>query len=371
MIPFIDLHAQRRRLGRQIPEAIDRVLQHGGFIDGPEVTALETALSQRCGDVQVVGVASGTAALLLAFLALKIGPGDAVIVPSFTFAATAEAVARVGATPVFADSDEDTYGIDVVSTAAAVASAERLGLRPRAIVPVDLFGQPVSYKTLTEFASRHDMAVVADAAQSLGATLSGEPVGTLGTMTATSFFPGKPLGCYGDGGAVMTSNDHLASMVRSLRVHGQGVDKYDNVRIGINGRLDTIQAAILLEKLTIFDSEIKLRQQVAQRYTDLLAEVVTTPRVDAAATSVWAQYTVQLDRRDEVARALKAEGIPTGIYYRRPLHLQSAYRSYPTAPGLAVCERLAGRVLSLPMHPYLDEGTQERIAGAVVRAVRS
>jgi dTDP-4-amino-4,6-dideoxygalactose transaminase len=370
--PFIDLQAQRRRLGDRIDRAIGRVLEHGRYILGPEVAELERQLAAFCGARHVIGCSNGTDALVLALRAKGVVPGDAVLVPSFTFAATAEAVALVGATPVFLDVAEDSFNLDPAGIAAGVTAAKAAGLRPRGLVAVDLFGQPADYDALADAAAAHGLWLVDDAAQSFGAAWRGRKVGTLAEITTTSFFPAKPLGCYGDGGAVFTDDDEIAELLRSLRVHGQGTDRYDNVRIGINGRLDTLQAAILIEKLAIFPEEIAVRDRIAARYNAALGDVAIVPRVAPDATSVWAQYTLRLPGhdRDAVAKALAAEGIPTAIYYPIPLHRQQAYRHYPVAGnGLPVSDRLAGDVLSLPMHPYLDAATQDRIVATLRRAV--
>ncbi len=367
-IPFIDVAAQRRRLGRAIDDAIARVLAHCQFIQGPEVRALETALATFCGARHAIACSSGTDALRLVLMAWGIKPGDAVIVPAFTFCATAEVVALAGATPVMADVDAETFNLDPASCERAVATAKRLGLTPRAMIPVDLFGLPADHDAMAAIAAAHGLRVLDDAAQAFGATYKGRKLGALATASATSFFPAKPLGCYGDGGAVFTDDDELAARVKSLRVHGEGADKYDAARIGITGRLDTIQAAILLEKLKIFPEEIVARNAVAQRYASGLAGVATVPGVGNGSTSVWAQYTIRLTpgRRDAVAAALKAQGIPTAIYYAKPLHWQAAYRGFPVADGGApVSERLAGEVISLPMHAYLDQPVQDRIIAAV------
>ena len=371
-IPFIDVAAQRRRLGRAIDDAISRVLAHCQFIQGPEVSALEAELAAFCGARHAVGCASGTDALLLILMAWEIGPGDAVICPSFTYHATAEMVALLGATPVIADVRAETFNLDPESFERAVATAKACGLKPKAVIPVDLFGLPADHDAIAAIATTHGLKVLDDAAQAFGATHRGRRLGALATATATSFFPAKPLGCYGDGGAVFTDDDALAARIRSLRVHGEGADKYEAVRIGITGRLDSIQAAILLEKLKIFPDEIVARDQVAARYADGLADVATVPRVGNESTSVWAQYTIRLapGRRDGLATALKAQGIPTAIYYTKPLHRQPAYRDFPVVEGgVPVSERLADEVISLPMHAYLDQPVQDRIVGAVRRAL--
>jgi dTDP-4-amino-4,6-dideoxygalactose transaminase len=371
-IPFIDVAAQRRRLGRSIDDAVARVLAHCQFIQGPEVRALEADLAAFCGARHAIACSSGTDALLLILMAWEIGPGDAVICPTFTFHATAEMVALLGATPVLADVQADTFNIDPESLQRAVATAKRLGLKPRAVIPVDLFGLPADYDAITAIAGEHGLFVLDDAAQSFGASYRGRKLGSLATATATSFFPAKPLGCYGDGGAVFTNDDALAARIKSLRVHGEGVDKYDPVRIGINGRLDTIQAAVLIEKLKIFPEEIIARDKIAARYSAALADVAIVPRVGNESTSVWAQYTIRLapGRRDALAAALKAEGIPTAIYYVKPLHRQQAYSGAPVADGGApVSDRLAEEVISLPMHAYLEPAVQDRIVAAVKRAL--
>jgi dTDP-4-amino-4,6-dideoxygalactose transaminase len=272
--------------------------------------------------------------------------------------------------PVFCDVREDTFNLDTKSFEAAITHARTLGLKPRAVIAVDLFGQPADYDAITEIADTQGIAVLGDAAQSFGATYNGRRVGSLCPMTATSFFPAKPLGCYGDGGAVFADDPEVVERLKSLRAHGGGKDKYDNQRIGLNGRLDTIQAAVLLEKLAIFDDEIEKRQQVAEQYTERLGNIVGAPVVPHGLTSVWAQYTITTERRDAVAAHLRECGIPTAIYYPLPLNRQTAYGKYPTAPGdTPVSDRLAGQVISLPMHPYLSEETQDRIVSAVRAAL--
>ncbi|MET3839569.1 DegT/DnrJ/EryC1/StrS family aminotransferase [Bradyrhizobium sp. OAE829] len=367
-IAFTDIVAQRRGLGSRIDDAVARVLEHCQFINGPEVARLEADLAAYCGAKHVVACASGTDALLMVLLARKVGPGDAVFCPSFTFCATGEVVALLGATPVFVDVNEETFNIDIASLKDGISVAKKKGLKPRAIIPVDLFGQPADHDALAEVAEAEKLFVLDDAAQSFGASYKGQPLGTFGLATATSFFPAKPLGCYGDGGAIFTDDAELAETLRSVRVHGQGSDKYDNVRLGLTARIDTIQAAILIEKLKIFPGEIAARDAVAKRYNAGLGNMVIVPRVQQNCTSVWAQYTVRLPGggRDEVANALKAQGIPTAIYYPKSLHQQTAYRNFPVAEGgLPISERLSGEVLSLPMHAYLDEATQDRVIQAV------
>jgi dTDP-4-amino-4,6-dideoxygalactose transaminase len=368
-IPFIDVASQRRRLGPAVDEAVARVLAHCQFINGPEVTALEAALADFCGAKHVVTCASGTDALVMVLMAKGVGRGDAVLCPSFTFCATGEAVALVGATPVFVDVDEATFNIDAASFKRGIATAKRLGLKPRGVIPVDLFGQSADHDEVFAIAVAEGMFVLDDAAQAFGASYKGRRLGGMGVITATSFFPAKPLGCYGDGGAIFTDDAKLAEVLRSVRVHGQGSDKYDNVRLGLTGRLDTIQAAVLIEKLKIFDDEIAARNKVAERYAQGLGNVVTVPRLANGHTSVWAQYTIRLPAgtdRDAFAAALKEQGVPTAIYYAKSMHQQTAYKAYPVADGgLPVSERLSADVISLPMHAYLDEASQDRVIQAV------
>lgn len=368
-VPFIDIAAQRRRLGSKIDDAVARVLTHCQFVSGPEVARFENDLAAYCGAKHVISCADGTDAIVMALMAKGVGPGDAVFCPSFTFCATASPAARAGATPVFVDVDEATFNMSAASLRSGIATAKKLGLKPRAVIPVDLFGQSADHDAIAEVAKAEGLFILDDAAQSFGALYKGRKLGTLGHATTTSFFPAKPLGCYGDGGAIFTEDDELANILRSIRVHGQGSDKYDNVRLGITGRLDTVQAAILIEKLEIFDDEIVARNAVAARYTRELSDVVTVPRIAEDRTSTWASYTIRLPAgtdRDAFAEQLKAQGVPTAIYYARSLHQQAAYRQYPVAGnGLPVSEKLSSEVISLPMHPYLDEATQDRIIKAV------
>jgi dTDP-4-amino-4,6-dideoxygalactose transaminase len=371
-IPFIDLAAQHRRLGSAIDEAIARVLAHGQYILGPEVRLLEADLAGFCGAKEVVSCSNGTDALALILRARGLKAGDAVFCPSFTFAATAEVVAWFGATPVFVDVFNDTFNMDPASLERGIATAKQLGLKPASVISVDLFGQPADYDAIEPVCAAHKLWVLSDAAQSFGASYKGRKVGTIGLATATSFFPAKPLGAYGDGGAIFTDDAELAEILRSLRMHGQGVDKYDNTRIGMNGRLDTIQAAVLIEKLKIFSDEIGKRETIAQCYSEGLKDVAVVPRVLSDCVSTWAQYTIRIGngRRDAVAVALKAQGIPTAIYYPKPLHRQTAYRAYPSAGnGLPVSDAIAHEVLSLPMHPYLGPELQARIIEATRAAV--
>jgi dTDP-4-amino-4,6-dideoxygalactose transaminase len=371
-LPFIDLKAQRRRLGTALDRAIARVLDHGQFILGPEVDALEADLTRFCGARHAISCANGTDALALVLMAKGVGPGDAVICPSFTFAATAEVVAWVGATAVFADVKAETFNLDAASVRKAVDLARKQGLRPVAIIPVDLFGLPADYDAIEAIARDEGLWILSDAAQSFGAVHRGRRIGTIGLATATSFFPAKPLGCYGDGGAIFTDDDELPEILRSLRVHGQGRDRYDNVRIGLNARMDALQAAILAEKLRVFPDEILSRDAAARRYSEALRDIAIVPEVPAGLSSVWAQYTLRLPGvdRDAFQAALKAEGVPTMVYYPRPLHRQPAYARFPAVGGsLPVTEKLAGEVVSLPMHGYLDQRSQDRVISAVRRAL--
>jgi len=359
---------QRRLLGAQVDEAIGRVLAHGRFVLGPEVSELEEQLAAFCGARHCVTCASGTDALQLLLMAQGIGPGDAVFVPAFSFVATAEVVPLVGAVPIFVDVDPDSFNLDPSSLEAAIGLAERLGLKPRCVIAVDLFGQPADYDTIQAIAAPHGLTIIADAAQSFGASLNGRPVGTLGHYTATSFYPTKPLSCYGDGGAIFTDDAGMDDLLRSIRVHGQGKDKNDNIRIGLNSRLDTLQAAILLTKLQLFPQEITARQERARRYSEALADVVRVPGVRADASSVWAQYTLVTQARDEFIATCRQAGIPAAVYYPVPLHAQPGYRRFPASPsGIPNAEWLAQRVVSLPIHAYLDDDAQD----AVIRTVRA
>lgn len=372
-IAFIDLAAQQARIRGRLDAAIASVLDEGAYIMGPDVKRFEEDLAAFCRARHVVSCANGTDALSLALMALGVGAGDAVFVPSFTFAATAEVVPLLGATPVFVDSSPRTFNMDPESLGRCIAEARRLGLEPRAVIPVDLFGLPADLPTIEKIAAAERLDIICDSAQGFGGMIGNRMTGTFGRLTTTSFFPAKPLGCYGDGGAVFTDDAELAALLDSLRVHGKGSDKYDNIRIGLNSRLDTLQAAILSVKLSIYDDEIERRERIAARYTRLLADRIETPFVPEGYRSVWAQYTVKTastEQRQRLQRTLSAQGIPTAVYYPLPLHRQTVYGDYPADPdGLASAEALAGRVLSLPMHPYLDEATQDRIVEALAAAL--
>jgi UDP-2-acetamido-2-deoxy-ribo-hexuluronate aminotransferase len=368
---FIDLAAQRERLGDSVEKAIVTVLRHGQYVLGPEVSEVEQKLAEFCGAKHCISCANGTDALLLVLMAEGIGPGDAVFVPDFTFVATAEVVVLAGATPVFVDVYPDSFNMDVASLEAAIVEAKRLGLKPRAVIPVDLYGQPADYAAINRIARAHGLIVLADAAQGFGASLNGKKVGTLGDYTATSFYPSKPLGGYGDGGAIFTDNDETAKLLFSLRCHGKAPDKPESEFIGLNSRLDTIQAAILLQKLRLFPDEIVARQKAADRYAEGLGSLVQVPTLMKGTTSVWAQYTIQVERRDEFAEACRAEGVPTAIHYLSPTHALPSYREFPKAPGLHQTDYLATRVISLPMHAYLVPEAQDMIIATVQSVVRS
>lgn len=363
MIPFCDLAAQQRRLGGAIEAGIARVLAHGQYILGPEVAELESRLADYAGVRHTITCANGTDALQIALMALGVGPGDEVVMPSFSYFATAEAAALLGALPVFVDIDPATYNLDPALTEAAITP------RTKAIMPVSLYGQCADFAAIEAIAARHRLAVIEDGAQSFGATANGRRSGALATIGCTSFFPSKPLGCYGDGGAMFTNDDALAYDLRQIARHGQA-KRYQHVRVGVNSRLDTIQAAVLLPKLAILDDEIAARQQAAECYDDLLGnhDAITVPTTLPHNTSAWAQYTVRVPSRDAVAAALAAEGIPTAVHYPLPLAQQPALVC-PGAPNLPHSEKAAREVLSLPMHPYLEPAVIARIAAALVAAV--
>ena len=373
-IDFIDLAAQQSHIRGKIDAAIARVLDHGNYIMGKEVAEFERQLAAFCGAKHALSCSNGTDALALVLMAKNVQPGDAIFVPSFTFAATAEVVAWLGAIPVFVDINPESFNMCPESLKQAIAMAKAKNMKLAGVIPVDLFGQPADYDAIEPLAHAEGMWVMADAAQGFGASYKGRKVGTIGIATATSFFPAKPLGCYGDGGAVFTDDDQLMDVMQSLRVHGKGTDKYDNVRIGMNGRLDTLQAAILIEKLAIFPQELIDRQRVADAYHAGLNGVLKTPTLSKGNTSAWAQYTLVAhseEHRASIQAKLKEFGVPTAIYYPRPLHQQTAYAAYPTATGssLPVCEALSHQVFSLPMHPYLDTAALDYIIQSVIASV--
>jgi dTDP-4-amino-4,6-dideoxygalactose transaminase len=367
-IAFIDLQAQRRRLGAPLDAAIKAAVEGGQWILGPQVEQFEKDIAAWTGVKHAIGCANGTDALLLILRAWNVGPGDAVFVPAFTFAASAEVVALAGAVPVFVDVLSDTFNMDPASLEAAIALVKKEGkLQAKVVMPVDLFGQPADYPALEPIVRREGMKMLCDTAQGFGGLLGGRRAGAIGDAAATSFFPAKPLGCYGDGGACFTNDDALRDKLLSLRMHGQGSDRYEHVAIGLNSRLDTIQAAILIEKLKIFDEEIEKRNAVARRYNDAFASSnrLKVPYVMPGATSTWAQYTLQVADRAAFQAGLKEKGIPTAVYYPIPLSRQPAYRHYPSA-ATPVSEALSGHVVSLPMHPYLEPDAQDRVIQAVL-----
>ena len=382
---FIDLAFQQKRIRENIDRRIEAVLNHGQYIMGPEVAALEKELSRYVGAKHAISCASGTDALLMALMARGIGPGDAVLTTPFTFIATAEVISLLGATPVYVDIDRKTYNIDPEQLERCLSAlrsgdaglhplprlAGQKGITPKAIIAVDLFGLPADYGRLDNIAKQNGLFLIEDAAQSFGGEVNGRKACTFGDVSCTSFFPAKPLGCYGDGGMCFCSDDRLAEIMRSIRLHGKGSHKYENIRIGINGRLDTLQAAILLAKFSLFEEEVRLRQAVASRYSELLrsCQSLVTPEVPAGYQSVWAQYSLLArdeTHRDAIMKNLQAKGIPTVIYYPRPLHLQAAFSFLGYREGdFPASEDSASRIFSLPMHPYLNEGDQDRIAAAL------
>jgi dTDP-4-amino-4,6-dideoxygalactose transaminase len=372
-IPFLDLKAQQARIAGELRRRLDGVLAHCQFILGPEVAELETELATFCGAKHCVAVSSGTDALQIAFMAEGIGKGDAVFLPAFTYTATAEVPLVLGATPVFVDVDPRTFQIDPAHLEQRIAEVRRDGtLRPRALIGVDLFGQPADWPVLSAIAEREGLFTIDDLAQSFGCSLHGRLLGSAADATATSFFPSKPLGAYGDGGALFTESDERAALYRSLRTHGEGTSRYEVLHTGMNGRLDSLQAAVLLAKMTVFDEERAARERVARYYDSRLGNAVTTPARVADSTSVWAIYAILLRdaaTRDHVQASLKADGVPTAIYYPRPLHLQPAYREHHDQSRLAVSEDLAGRILALPIHPDLSEADMAYVCDRVLAAV--
>jgi dTDP-4-amino-4,6-dideoxygalactose transaminase len=375
---FIDLKKQQARIREDIEAGLQAVLDHGKYIMGPEVSELERSLAEYVGSDHAVACSSGTDALLCALMALNAGPGDAVLTSPFTFIASAEVISLLGATPVFVDIDPQTFNIDPAGLRLALEALSdpsashplpdgAAGLRPKAVIAVDLFGLPAEYEEINSIADEFGITVIQDAAQSFGSEYRGRKACTHSAVGCTSFFPAKPLGCYGDGGMVFTDDPELAEAMRSIILHGKGSEKYDNVRVGINGRLDTLQAAVLLAKMRIFPEEVRLRQEAAKRYKDLLSGgLFTLPEIPADRTSVWAQYSILAeneDHRREGMQRLKAEGVPSVIYYPRPLHLQTAYAGLGLGEGsFPVSEDASRRIFSLPMHPYLTEEDQRIIA---------
>lgn len=377
---FIDLQAQRARIADKINAAVTKVIEDGKYIMGPEVKTFESQLAEFSNTKHALGCGNGTEAIVLPLMAWDLRPGDAVFCPSFTFAATGEVIPWLGASPVFVDIDPKTYNMDPAHLEASIEAIKAEGkLTPKVIIAVDLFGQPANYPEISAIAKKHGLKLIADSAQGFGCTINGQHPGHWADAVTTSFFPAKPLGCYGDGGAVLTNDDATAEVIDSLRVHGKATKsdvegrsfdhdpKYLNMRIGMNSRLDTIQAAILIEKLAIFADEIEARNRVAARYNEHLADhVAAVPFVIDGGVSVWAQYTIEHDNRTGLQAHLKEKGVPSAVYYPIPIHKQDVYSRYPLGPGgLPVSEAKAERVVSLPMHPYLDEDTQDQIIDAV------
>lgn len=367
MIPFNNLKSQYETLKEGINRNIQKVLDHGHFIMGPEVDELEQLLSRLVGAKNCIACSSGTDALLLALMAKGIGPGDTVLTTPFTFIATAEVIGLTGATPIFADVDDKTFNLDIQSLCRAIALCKKSSHRLKGIITVNLFGLPCPYDEIIPLAKKEGLFILEDAAQSLGAVYHGRKSGNLGDVGATSFFPAKPLGCYGDGGAVFTDDDQLAEIIRSIRIHGKGKDKYDNIRLGLNGRLDTLQAAILLAKLESFPKELEERNEIARRYSDALASVVQVPSVPEHCRSAWAQYSIVTDQRDALKEYLEKAGIPTAIYYPTPLHLQGAFKDLGYQAGdFPVSEEASKTILSLPFSAYLTEKEQDLVTSRIL-----
>ena len=364
---FVDLAAQQERIRDRIEKNIQGVLDHGRYINGPEVSQLEEKLADYAGVRYAVGCSSGTDALLMPLMVYDVGPGDAVFTSTFTFIATAEVIQLLRATPVFVDVEPDTFNMDVKSLEEAIEKTIYEGkLRPCGIIPVDIFGQPANYDEINELANKYNLFVLEDAAQSFGAVYKGRKACSLADVAATSFFPAKPFGCYGDGGMIFTDKEEMYNKLSSIRVHGKGTDKYDNVRVGLNGRLDTMQAAVLLAKLDIFKEEIELRQEVAGRYSKALSDVVDVPLVKEHNISAWAQYSVLFSERDNLIEYLRSQGIPTAIYYPKPLHLQTAFSHLGYKLGdFPVSEDISEKIFSVPMYPYLNEDDQSRVINAI------
>ncbi len=369
---FTGLRQQGELLRSQILERFDTVLQHGKFIMGPEVGELETRLATFCGARHAITVANGTDALQIALMCAGVGPGDHVLVPSFTYTATAEVILLLGACPVFVDVEPDTFNVDCNDLEARIRAHDGSQAALKAIIAVDLFGNPANWRRLNEIAERHSLFLIADAAQSFGARSAEGAVGTLAPVTTASFFPAKPLGCYGDGGAIFTDDDELAALMRSIRVHGQGAQKYETVRVGVNSRLDTLQAAVLLAKLDVFEAELEQRNALARAYTRQLRHMVETPTIRAADLSAWAQYTVKVENRDAFKAALAEHGVPSAVYYPLPMHLQPAYQAFGAGAGsLPVSEALCRQVISLPMNPYWCEEDLRAVCDGVGHTLKS
>jgi UDP-2-acetamido-2-deoxy-ribo-hexuluronate aminotransferase len=370
-VPFVDLKAQYARIKPQIAEAIQEVLDDGRYILGPAVTRFEDELAAYCGVRHAISCSSGTDAIFMPLLAYGVGPGDAVFVPAFTFTASAEVILLAGASPVFVDVEADSFNMDLADLERKISEIRAEGkLKPKAIIAVDLFGFPADWNGLNKLAEHEGLHLISDAAQSFGGVYHNGRVGSLAPVSGTSFFPAKPLGGYGDGGAIMTDDDSLAEILKSIRVHGTGSDRYEVVRIGINGRLDSIQAAILSVKLSIFHAELEAREFISRVYDEALKDVVTVPKRIEGLQPAWAQYTIRTDRRAAVQEKLSEAGIPTMIYYPKPVHLQPPYAPYGGGEGsLPVSETICDEVISLPMHPYLSDEDAKRIAALVGEAL--
>jgi UDP-2-acetamido-2-deoxy-ribo-hexuluronate aminotransferase len=362
MIPFIDLKSQYNRIKDEIQNSINTVLEHGYFINGPEVAEAESKLAEFVGIKHCIACSSGTDALVMALMSLDVGRGDEVIVPNFTFFATAEAVEFLGATPIFADIDPLTYNMNVETTEKLITK------NTKAIVPVSLYGQCSDLDEMKELAEKHNIKFIEDAAQSFGGTYKGKKSCSVADISCTSFFPAKPLGVYGDGGAVFTNSDELNKILRQIRSHGEET-RYHHTRVGINGRFDTIQAAIIIEKLKIFDDELDKRKKVGNFYDAAFKGKVKTPYIAPDNTSAYAQYTIQVENRDEVSSKLKERGIPTAVHYPGTLTNQKAFEKYKSQTSTPVAEELSKKVLSLPMHPYLSEEDQNKIITAVLESI--
>ena len=370
---FIDLKSQQKHIREKIDQRIKKVLDHGQYIMGPEIDEFEEKLADYVNVKHCISCSSGTDALLIPLMAMDIGSGDAVITTPFTYIATAEVIALVGATPIFCDIYDKTFNINPEQLQKAFDLAISKNLKPKAIMPVDLFGLPARYRLIEKFAKDNNLSVIEDAAQGFGGKINQKKAGSFGDVAGTSFFPAKPLGCYGDGGAIFTNDDDLADKMKSIRVHGGGVDKYQNVRLGINGRLDTIQAAILLEKLEIFETELKMRNKAADYYTQNINKLCIPPHVPNKYFSSWAQYSIVLPKnikRHQVVEKLNKNEIPSMVYYKIPNHLQEGYRQYGNQNGdFQVSERISKKILSLPMHPYLNENDQDRVLNSLEMAI--
>tara|TARA_Y100001935_G_scaffold240696_1_gene229447 strand:+ start:824 stop:1942 length:1119 start_codon:yes stop_codon:yes gene_type:complete len=370
---FIDLKAQQKQIRDKIDKRIKKILDHGKYIMGPEVEELEEKLSDYVNVKHCISCSSGTDALIIPLMAMKIGPGDAVITTPFTYIATAEVIALVGATPIFCDIYDKTFNINPEELQKAYEIAISKNLEPKAIMPVDLFGLPARYRLIEKFANEKNMMVIEDAAQGFGAKINERKAGSFGHVSGTSFFPAKPLGCYGDGGAIFTNNDELAQKMKSIRIHGSGKDKYQNDRIGINGRLDSIQAAVLLEKIEIFDKELNSRNKVASYYTQNINKMFIPPHIPDKYYSSWAQYSIVLPERvnrEKLIKILNQNRIPSMVYYKIPIHLQKGYSKYLNDKyELDISERISKKILSLPMHPYLEKAQLDRVLNVIEKAI--